>query len=128
MSRPAPRTARYALRATALAAALGLWQLLTSLDIDLWLRRTDARPGSVVAPYLARKAFTSVDLRLAWRLRIVDPRTIREEHIEPSIIVVVHHCHPTTHRLEQILARCGGARVRERDADRLCHVGEGDVG
>ncbi|MEU1402525.1 ABC transporter permease [Streptomyces sp. NPDC005728] len=30
--------ARYALRAASLAAALGLWQLLTSLDIDLWLR------------------------------------------------------------------------------------------
>ncbi|MFE0525679.1 ABC transporter permease [Streptomyces sp. NPDC058954] len=29
---------RYALRVTALAAALGLWQLLTSLDVDLWLR------------------------------------------------------------------------------------------
>ncbi|MFD9440548.1 ABC transporter permease [Streptomyces sp. NPDC060006] len=29
---------RYALRAASLAAALGLWQLLTSLDIDLWLR------------------------------------------------------------------------------------------
>ncbi|MFE0452409.1 ABC transporter permease [Streptomyces sp. NPDC058914] len=38
MSRPAPRVARYALRAAALAAALGLWQLLTSLDVDLWLR------------------------------------------------------------------------------------------
>ncbi|WP_262418574.1 ABC transporter permease [Streptomyces sp. SP2-10] len=29
---------RYALRTASLAAALGLWQLLTSLDIDLWLR------------------------------------------------------------------------------------------
>jgi len=29
---------RYALRVAALAAALGLWQLLTSLDVDLWLR------------------------------------------------------------------------------------------
>ncbi|GAA3503318.1 ABC transporter permease [Streptomyces prasinosporus] len=38
MSRPAPRAARYALRAAALAAALGLWQLLTGLDVDLWLR------------------------------------------------------------------------------------------
>ena len=31
--------ARYALRAASLAAFLGLWQLLTSLNIDLWLRR-----------------------------------------------------------------------------------------
>ncbi|WP_225825888.1 ABC transporter permease [Streptomyces naphthomycinicus] len=29
---------RYALRVASLAAALGLWQLLTSLDVDLWLR------------------------------------------------------------------------------------------
>lgn len=29
---------RYALRVASVAAALGLWQLLTSLDIDLWLR------------------------------------------------------------------------------------------
>ncbi|MFD8308604.1 ABC transporter permease [Streptomyces sp. NPDC059690] len=29
---------RYALRVSALSAALGLWQLLTSLDVDLWLR------------------------------------------------------------------------------------------
>ncbi|MEU4657374.1 ABC transporter permease [Streptomyces sp. NPDC023723] len=38
MTRPAPPAARYALRAAALAAALGLWQLLTALDVDLWLR------------------------------------------------------------------------------------------
>ncbi|MDG5806731.1 ABC transporter permease [Streptomyces ossamyceticus] len=37
--RPRPRpTARYALRALALLAALALWQSLTSLDVDLWLR------------------------------------------------------------------------------------------
>ncbi|WP_241740895.1 ABC transporter permease [Streptomyces sp. L2] len=30
--------ARYALRVASLAAALGLWQLLTGLDVDLWLR------------------------------------------------------------------------------------------
>ncbi|MBE4736925.1 MULTISPECIES: ABC transporter permease [Streptomyces] len=30
--------ARYALRALSLVAALGLWQLLTSQDVDLWLR------------------------------------------------------------------------------------------
>ncbi|WP_237539070.1 ABC transporter permease [Streptomyces sp. SID486] len=29
---------RYVLRTLSLAAALGLWQLLTSLDVDLWLR------------------------------------------------------------------------------------------
>ncbi|MER5372367.1 ABC transporter permease [Streptomyces sp. NPDC002553] len=38
MSRPAPRVGRYALRLLSLAAALGLWQLLTSQDVDLWLR------------------------------------------------------------------------------------------
>ncbi|MEU6588321.1 ABC transporter permease [Streptomyces sp. NPDC046881] len=30
--------ARYALRAVSLTAALGVWQLLTSLNVDLWLR------------------------------------------------------------------------------------------
>ncbi len=38
LSRPLPKTARYALRAASLVAALGVWQLLTSLDVDLWLR------------------------------------------------------------------------------------------
>ncbi|AXL90314.1 ABC transporter permease [Streptomyces sp. CB09001] len=32
------RSARYALRIASLALALGLWQVLTSQDIDLWLR------------------------------------------------------------------------------------------
>jgi NitT/TauT family transport system permease protein len=32
------RAGRFVIRLAALAAALGLWQLLTSLDIDLWLR------------------------------------------------------------------------------------------
>ena len=52
-----------------IASLRSSWTPAAQIDIDLWLRRTDARPGSVVAPYLARKAFTSVDLRLAWRLR-----------------------------------------------------------
>ncbi|MFD7134064.1 ABC transporter permease [Streptomyces sp. NPDC059894] len=38
MTRPAPRLGRYALRLLSLAVALGLWQLVTSLKIDLWLR------------------------------------------------------------------------------------------
>ncbi|MFJ9714404.1 ABC transporter permease [Streptomyces sp. NPDC101213] len=36
--RPLPPIGRYALRVAAVAAALGLWQLLTGLDVDLWLR------------------------------------------------------------------------------------------
>ena len=36
--RGVPRLGRYALRAASLAVALGVWQLLTSLDIDLWHR------------------------------------------------------------------------------------------
>jgi NitT/TauT family transport system permease protein len=32
------RAGRFALRVTSLAAALGVWQLLTSLNVDLWLR------------------------------------------------------------------------------------------
>ncbi|MFF5028677.1 ABC transporter permease [Streptomyces collinus] len=38
MSRYPGRAGRLALRAGSLAAALGLWQLLTTLDVDLWLR------------------------------------------------------------------------------------------
>ncbi|WP_053852590.1 ABC transporter permease [Streptomyces sp. NRRL B-24085] len=38
MSRPLPKAGRYALRAASLAVALAGWQLLTSRDIDLWLR------------------------------------------------------------------------------------------
>lgn len=29
---------RYALRLASLVTALGLWQLLTGLDVDIWLR------------------------------------------------------------------------------------------
>ncbi|MEU0403380.1 ABC transporter permease [Streptomyces sp. NPDC006197] len=32
------RTGRWLIRSASLAAALGLWQLLTTLDVDLWLR------------------------------------------------------------------------------------------
>ncbi|MEV5803517.1 ABC transporter permease [Streptomyces collinus] len=38
MSRYPGRAGRLALRAGSLAAALGLWQLLTTLDVNLWLR------------------------------------------------------------------------------------------
>ncbi|MER6472704.1 ABC transporter permease [Streptomyces collinus] len=38
MSRYPGRAGRLALRAGSLAAALGLWQLLTALDVNLWLR------------------------------------------------------------------------------------------
>ncbi|MEV0528873.1 ABC transporter permease [Streptomyces sp. NPDC050439] len=38
MSRYPRRTGRLALRAGSLAAALGLWQLLTTFDVNLWVR------------------------------------------------------------------------------------------
>ncbi|KUN26517.1 ABC transporter permease [Streptomyces antibioticus] len=38
MSRPLPTAGRYALRVASLVVALGVWQALTGLDIDLWLR------------------------------------------------------------------------------------------
>ncbi|MFJ5994874.1 ABC transporter permease [Streptomyces sp. NPDC092370] len=38
MSRHPRQTGRLALRAGSLAAALGLWQLLTTLDVNLWMR------------------------------------------------------------------------------------------
>ncbi|MFI2643309.1 ABC transporter permease [Streptomyces sp. NPDC018610] len=47
------RAARYALRVLALAAALGLWQLLTSRRIDLWLRFSQFPTVTDVAHALA---------------------------------------------------------------------------
>jgi len=38
VSRPLPAVGRYALRVASLVVALGVWQALTGLDIDLWLR------------------------------------------------------------------------------------------
>ncbi|MGX9888595.1 ABC transporter permease [Streptomyces sp. NPDC002276] len=38
MTRYPGRAGRYALRLGSLAAALGIWQLLTSLNVDLWVR------------------------------------------------------------------------------------------
>lgn len=43
------------------------WSPTGQIDVDLWLRHTGARAGNTTAPYLARHAFDSVDLRLAWR-------------------------------------------------------------
>ncbi len=45
--------ARYVLRAASLATALGLWQVLTSLDIDLWLRFSQFPTVTDVAHALA---------------------------------------------------------------------------
>lgn len=43
------------------------WSPTPQIDVDLWLRHTGARPGDGNVPFLARRAFDSVDLRLAWR-------------------------------------------------------------
>ncbi|MFC8995299.1 ABC transporter permease [Streptomyces rochei] len=53
MNRPARPAARYALRAVALTAALGLWQFLTGEDVDLWLRFSQFPTVTDVAHALA---------------------------------------------------------------------------
>lgn len=43
------------------------WTPTTKVDVDLWLRHMGGRPGDVGASYLKRRAFDSVDARIAWR-------------------------------------------------------------
>lgn len=43
------------------------WTPTAQIDVDLWLRHMGSRPGIASAPYLARRAFDSVDMRIAWR-------------------------------------------------------------
>ncbi|MGW8327031.1 ABC transporter permease [Streptomyces sp. NPDC055897] len=50
---------RWLLRAASLAAALGLWQLLTSLDVDLWLRFEQFPTVGEVASAFADRATTA---------------------------------------------------------------------
>lgn len=45
------------------------WTPTAQIDVDLWLRHTSARLSSASRPFLARRAFDSVDLRVAWRPR-----------------------------------------------------------
>jgi iron complex outermembrane recepter protein len=42
------------------------WAMSNQLNLDLWLRRTPALPGSTT-PQAAIPAYTGLDLRLAWR-------------------------------------------------------------
>ena len=57
------------------------------------------------------------------RLRVVDPRAVREEQIEPAVVVDVEHGHAAAHGLEQVLAGGGGVLVLEVERG-----GPGDVG
>lgn len=43
------------------------WTPNAQIDVDLWLRHMGSRPGVASAPYLARRAFDGVDMRIAWR-------------------------------------------------------------
>jgi iron complex outermembrane receptor protein len=43
------------------------WAPTAQIDVDVWLRHMGARSGNATTPYLARRAFDSVDVRLAWR-------------------------------------------------------------
>lgn len=43
------------------------WTPTAQIDVDLWLRHMSSRPGIASAPYLARHAFDSLDMRIAWR-------------------------------------------------------------
>ncbi|MFK0177466.1 ABC transporter permease [Streptomyces xanthochromogenes] len=52
-------TGRWLLRAASIAAALGLWQLLTSLDVDLWLRFAQFPTVGEVAAAFADRVTTA---------------------------------------------------------------------
>lgn len=43
------------------------WTPIPQVDADLWLRYTSERPGAIFAASTARRAFSGVDLRIAWR-------------------------------------------------------------
>jgi iron complex outermembrane receptor protein len=43
------------------------WTPTAQIDVDLWLRHMGGRPGGPGAMSLARRAFDSVDVRIAWR-------------------------------------------------------------
>ncbi|CAL9645910.1 ABC transporter permease [Streptomyces sp. enrichment culture] len=57
MSRYPRRTGRLALRAGSLAAALGLWQLLTTFDVDPWVRFSQFPAVTDVARTFADRVF-----------------------------------------------------------------------
>ena len=60
---------------------------------------------------------------LSRRLRIVNPRPVREEQIQAAVVVDVEHGHAAAHGLEQVLVRGGGMLVLKVDRG-----GPGDVG
>ncbi|MFF3379306.1 ABC transporter permease [Streptomyces sp. NPDC002680] len=60
MSAPSSPYARYALRAASLLAALGIWQLLTSQHVNLWLRFAQFPTATQVADELAHRLGTAV--------------------------------------------------------------------
>ncbi|CAK0782223.1 hypothetical protein CCP4SC76_8220001 [Gammaproteobacteria bacterium] len=45
------------------------WTPVNSINLDAWLRHTDDRPSTTTLTSLKRNAFSSFDLRLAWRPR-----------------------------------------------------------
>ena len=50
-----------------IASLHATWTPSTYMDVNLWVRRTSARPGNL-NPYVApRNAFTGLDLSVAWR-------------------------------------------------------------
>ncbi|ELP67933.1 ABC transporter permease [Streptomyces turgidiscabies] len=60
MSAPAAPYARYALRAASLLAALGIWQLLTSQHVNLWLRFAQFPTATQVAREFGHRLGTAV--------------------------------------------------------------------
>ncbi|WP_105968843.1 ABC transporter permease [Streptomyces geranii] len=60
MTAPSSPYARYALRAASLLAALGIWQLLTSQHVNLWLRFAQFPTATQVADEFAHRLGTAV--------------------------------------------------------------------
>ena len=59
---------------------------------------------------------------------ILEPRAVREEDVQPAVLVVVEEGDASAHGLEQVLVRGRGALVLEVDPERRRDLGELDLG
>ena len=81
-------------------------------------------PSGVLAVQAVPELAVGLVGQLAGRHRVVDLRAVREEDVQPAVVVVVEQGHAAAHGLHQVLVRRGGVLVREVDAGRLGDVGE----
>ena len=65
--------------------------------------------------------------QLARGHRVVEPGAVRQEDVQPAVVVVVQQRHAAAHRLDQVLVRRRGVLVREGDPGCLRGVDEPHV-